>query len=410
MSNVSQWDVVAGNNTATPPNGWPEGMQRSSVNDSARENMAALARWYKDGNGSLTSAGSGSAYTLTTNAADAALSDTSLLVFRAHATNTPAPTLNRDGIGAKTIKAADGSDLKQGVIVANKVVAVAYNATDDTFNLINGADGLFNRLFARGDNSELTIATGAITPTANSHTVDTESDAATDDLTDIDDANMPGDGARLTLRANNTGRTVVVKNGTGTHKIHTADGSDISLDDDEKSIELELRAGEWYEISRSATVSSITSGTAQATTSGTAFDFTGIPSGTVRITVNFLDVSLSGTDNLLVQIGDSGGVEATGYSAASLRHIGFGDHGGNASFTTGFGIDMTAASEAVDGRMVLELIDNSTNTWIATFVGYHAVHVTGAGSKALSGTLDRVRLTRSGSNTFDAGQVNILYE
>ena len=126
--------------------------------------------------------------------------------------------------------------------------------------------------------------------------------------------------------------------------------------------------------------------------------------------MNFLGVSLSGTDNLLVQIGDSGGIEATGYSAASVRHLGALGHGPNENYTTGFGVDMTAATEALDGRMVLELIDSSTNTWIATHVGFHAVHVTGTGSKSLSATLDRVRLTRSGSDTFDAGQVNILYE
>jgi hypothetical protein len=64
--------------------------------------------------------------------------------------------------------------------------------------------------------------------------------------------------------------------------------------------------------------------------------------------------------------------------------------------------------------VVLELLDAATYLWVATVVGGYSTSATllhGGGSKALSATLDRIRLTTvGGTNTFDAGSVNILYE
>jgi hypothetical protein len=127
-----------------------------------------------------------------------------------------------------------------------------------------------------GDGTELTIATGSITPTTGMHVVDTESDAASDDLTDIDDANM-GVGALLLIKAINTARSVVVKHtASGNHKIVTSDGLDVTLDDDAKSILLELRAGgEWHEVTRSErTTGSGAPGQIQIATTTTQFDIT----------------------------------------------------------------------------------------------------------------------------------------
>lgn len=138
MSNVSQWSTTAGSNNSAPPNGWPEGMAPSAVNDAARENMAALAKWYKDTNGSLTSGGSSNAYTLTTNNAHAALADQSFIVFKANHANTGAATLNVDTLGAKAIEAS-GAALVGGEIAENAIVAVIYNATDDVYELISAA-------------------------------------------------------------------------------------------------------------------------------------------------------------------------------------------------------------------------------------------------------------------------------
>jgi hypothetical protein len=149
--------------------------------------------------------------------------------------------------------------------------------------------------------------------------------------------------------------------------------------------------------------------TAQATTSGTAIDFNSIPSWVREIDVIFEDVSLSGSDLLLVQIGDSGGIETTGYSAASTNFYVANDYLLQTT-TSGF-FGGYAGNASNDSTGILSLKNISGNIWIASgvFEMTGSAMVTSAGSKTLSATLDRVRITRSGSNTFDTGSVNICY-
>ncbi len=148
----------------------------------------------------------------------------------------------------------------------------------------------------------------------------------------------------------------------------------------------------------------LTLGTKQATTSGTFFDFS-VPSGAKEINVMLNEVSLSGTDHLLVQIGDSGGVETTGYSASSFRDA------ASAGSTSGFIIVRAAAGTTSSGVMVLRLMEASTFTWVESHgVGASGgAMAVGGGVKALSAELTTVRITRSGTDTFDAGAVNISY-
>jgi hypothetical protein len=156
-----------------------------------------------------------------------------------------------------------------------------------------------------------------------------------------------------------------------------------------------------------AGIGTLTLGTPVATTSGTSFDFTGIPAGVKKIDINFTgNVALSGTDNLLVQIGDSGGLEEESYNSLS-QSVG----AGNATSTSGFIIRLAASTNGLIGTMTLLLVNNSTNTWVAT----HSTRVSagnvnvGWGEKSLTGTLDRLRILASGANTFAAGQINIIY-
>lgn len=151
----------------------------------------------------------------------------------------------------------------------------------------------------------------------------------------------------------------------------------------------------------------LTLATAQNTTSGTAIDFTGIPSWVRRINVMLNGVSTNGSANYLVQIG-AGSVTSTGYvgsAAANVTTTG-------TSYTTGFGIRTGGATDILSGMMTICLMN--TNLWIASGVFGHAtqgVVYTNAGSVTLSGTLDRIRLTTvNGTDTFDAGSVNIMYE
>ena len=155
----------------------------------------------------------------------------------------------------------------------------------------------------------------------------------------------------------------------------------------------------------------IVSGTAVASTSGTAIDFTSIPSWVKRITVMFNGVSTNGTSNYQVQIG-AGSVVTSGYAAAVTSATSTWSGNIN-SATGGFQFYNTnAASDVVNGHLVLTLI--SGNTWVSSSniiasTGLRAS--SGTGSLALSGTLDRVRITTvNGTDTFDAGSINILYE
>ena len=153
----------------------------------------------------------------------------------------------------------------------------------------------------------------------------------------------------------------------------------------------------------------LTSGTAVASTSGTSIDFTSIPSWVKRITVMFSGVSTNGTSTIQIQIGTSGGLQTTGYLGA----YGYGQIP-NSNLTTGFGIYYDSASDLTHGSATLNLLDASTGIWtFNSLFGWssRAYVLLSAGSKTLSGTLDQVRITTvNGTNTFDAGSINILYE
>ena len=155
-----------------------------------------------------------------------------------------------------------------------------------------------------------------------------------------------------------------------------------------------------------------TLGTEQATTSGTSIDFTSIPAGVRKITIQFEGVSTSGTSNMIVQLGDAGGVETSGYlGAASFMNAAV----TTSNFTTGFGVTQTTVATAVwHGHVTLTLKDAANFTWVCSVVAGRsdvtAMNV-GAGSKSLSAELDRVRITTvGGTDTFDAGSINIIYE
>jgi hypothetical protein len=150
----------------------------------------------------------------------------------------------------------------------------------------------------------------------------------------------------------------------------------------------------------------ITAATA-VTASGTSVDFTGIPSWVKRITVMFSGVSTNGTSVPLVQLGDSGGIETTGYTAAIM------DVGSvSLTYTNGFPCVFTAAAaDFFLGKITINLL--SGNLWVAEIATMRGAPSTycGSGSKTLSDTLTQVRITTvNGTDTFDAGTINILYE
>jgi len=153
-----------------------------------------------------------------------------------------------------------------------------------------------------------------------------------------------------------------------------------------------------------AGVSSITLGTKTATTSGTTVDYTGIPSTAERITIEFAGVSLSGTADLYVQIGTSGGIVSSGYASA------WATAGSAGTFTAAFGVRVGSGTIALSGSVIITHM--GSNQWSAYGVNSTGSGVTLLGGNlTLGGTLDRVRITSSnGTDTFDAGSVNIMVE
>ena len=156
----------------------------------------------------------------------------------------------------------------------------------------------------------------------------------------------------------------------------------------------------------------ITSGTAVASTSGTSIDFTGIPSTAKRITVMLSGVSTSGTSPIIIRIGDSGGISATGYTTGYAEAINVSNTAA-ANPTTGFQLHSANASTR-ETEAGVTITNVSSNLWLAfgvsTFSDYPSGTVV-SGSKSLSSALTQVRITTvNGTDTFDAGTINIMYE
>ena len=154
--------------------------------------------------------------------------------------------------------------------------------------------------------------------------------------------------------------------------------------------------------------------TAQASTGGTAINFTDIPSWVKRVTILLTGVSTSGTSEVIIQIGTSSGYVSSGYIGTAITLVGSASPGSSA-YSSGFLIRLGGAATATavrHGRITLHTV--GSNIWIGdVMVGLSDViyAVVGAGSLTLAGTLDRVRLTTvNGTDTFDAGSVNIMYE
>ena len=159
--------------------------------------------------------------------------------------------------------------------------------------------------------------------------------------------------------------------------------------------------------------SNIVSGTVVASTSGTSITFTGIPSWVKRVTANITGVSTNGTSNLRFRIGPVAGVETSGYlgtttgfAASSLASI---------QFTAGFDVnDAGTAASVRNGSFIFSLLDSTTNTWaVQGCMGQSNSNVSAfvGGSKPLAGSLSVLSMTTvNGTDTFDAGSINILYE
>jgi hypothetical protein len=157
----------------------------------------------------------------------------------------------------------------------------------------------------------------------------------------------------------------------------------------------------------------ITSGTSQASTSGTSITFSSIPSWVKCIKVMFSGVSTNGTSQVRIRIGPSGGVETSGYLGTSQTALITAVNTQN--FTAGFDLyDGGAAAAVRNGMFILSLLDSATNTWTAMAnIGQsnEARSIVLGGVKPLASVLSILSVTTvNGTDTFDAGSINIQYE
>jgi hypothetical protein len=164
-------------------------------------------------------------------------------------------------------------------------------------------------------------------------------------------------------------------------------------------------------VATTGTLAPIVSGTAITLTNQTAPEFTSIPSWVKRITIVLNGVSANGTGAWLLQIGDAGGYETSGYA-------GSGDSWAAAVDTSlwsgsGFRLNDTTTTAAVVTNAIATLVLLGSNTWVFQYVGGNtnatALNLS-AGAKTLSDTLTQIRLYVDGTIQFDAGTINILYE
>ena len=142
--------------------------------------------------------------------------------------------------------------------------------------------------------------------------------------------------------------------------------------------------------------------------SATEHDFFAIPDTADHIVISINGVSSNGTSDYIIQLGDSGGFETTGYDGSCFHIVGTPS---GVNFSDGFNFTVvTSAARNYRGHIVLTKPDTAAETWVVSIniAGDQDSVKTGAGDKTLTGTLDRIRLTtQNGTDTFDAGEINV---
>lgn len=131
-------------------------------------------------------------------------------------------TVNEQGADADTRIEGDTDANLLFVDASTDRVGIGTNAPAQLLD-VDGA-AIIQTLLTDGS-TELTIASGAITVTQTFHRIDTEADAASDNLDTISGGT---DGQFLVIRAENTAREVVV---TTAGNITTSDGNNVALDE-----------------------------------------------------------------------------------------------------------------------------------------------------------------------------------
>ena len=158
MAEIKDYSVTADDNNSASPNGMPENMAPSGVNNSWRESFARVKRWYEDINATKSTTGSSNAYVLAAARTVTAYAQGDAYMFRANHANTGAATLNIDSVGAVAIVNVTQSQLAAGQISAGGIYLVAYDATNSKFQLVGAS-----ATSASGDNIFVFNASPSVT-------------------------------------------------------------------------------------------------------------------------------------------------------------------------------------------------------------------------------------------------------
>ena len=295
--------------------------------------------------------------------------------FIAANTNSGAVTLAIDGLTAKAITKAGSNALAAGDIQAGMLVYVHYDGT--RFQMIGNA--VYGGSVTNATITGSTITGGSISGLST-------------DLAIADG----GTGASTALAAFDALKQASTETYAGVIELATSAEVIAGTDAVRAVTPASFRAA------------NIVQSTAVASTSGTSVDFTGIPSWAKRVTVLFNGVSTNGTSHVQVQLG-SGSFTTTGYSS-----VGVYVSSGTSAVTSSTGMLIQSASAASLRTGVVQLNLLTGNTWVESHTlcdtGNSGV-MNGSGVIALSGALDRVRVTTvNGTDTFDAGTINIMWE
>ena len=309
---TSTWSETAASNNASPPDGFPEGMAYSAVNDGVREQMAALKRGWNRDHATLTSGGTSTAYTLTLSNSPAAWVQGLRFAWRANADCGDAPTLAPGSLAAKALQKPSTSGLAAlaaNDIRAGQLVFCTYDTTADALIVENVIAGLV-----------------PIPPT-------------------------PAPALPPFLLADATAL------------------------------------------------------------SGSSTQVTGIPSTAKYVEILVDRIATNGAAPPMIQIGPSGGAVTTGYVGA-ITALTNGSSAITSLYSSGFTLAPWSSAVVASGAVRLKRASTASNIWVEDHSlgrhdgGFVTVSL-GAGSIALSGALERVRVITT--DTLTAGTMTVFY-
>ena len=338
-------------------------------------------------------------------------------------------TISRDGSTPNTMSA--NLDMNSKDVINAVTIDAEKLILDGTLMTPSGVDPVFSGTVsafgasliddANASVARTTLGLGTASTTAATDYVAVSGDSMTGNLSLGDnnkvifgagsDMELFHDGSNSHIRDNGTGNLYLRGGGTiellspaEEKMIIAAGNSSVSLyHDNSKKLETTATG---CTVTGSIVADNIGSGSLAAVSpSGTsAVNFTSIPAGVRQVTVMLDELSMSGSDDLLIQLGDSGGIETSGYISRSIWS--------NASeSTSGMIVRSGANVRKWTGAMTFTRV-HTTNRFVQT----HTVvdpdqneQRVGAGSKTLSGELTQLRVVPTGSNTFDNGSVSIAW-